>query len=157
MSAPRFEVLYDGDFLKDVRVLPGKLQDKLSELLEILRGDPFDARLHTKPLAAPLQGLFSFRITRDWRVGFKFNAPEVIQLLAAGIAPPPPRLLDRRRAARPASPPGSTLKPCRGSCRSASSKREQQRLAPVVGHAEIRRPDFLIWKNRATVRLWSEF
>lgn len=83
MSAPRFEVLYDGGFLKDVRVLPGQAQGKLSALLEILRGDPFDVRLHTKPLAAPLQGLFSFRITRDWRVGFKFKTSEVIQLLAA--------------------------------------------------------------------------
>lgn len=83
MSARRFEVLYDGDFLKDVRRLPGECQEKLSELLEIIRYDPFDPRLHTKPLAAPLQGLFSFRITRDWRVGFKFKTREAIQLLAA--------------------------------------------------------------------------
>ncbi len=47
MSAPRFEVLYDGGFLKDVRVLLGQAQGKLSALLEILRGDPFDVRLHT--------------------------------------------------------------------------------------------------------------
>lgn len=83
MSAPRFEVLYDRDFLKDVRVLPAKLQDKLTDLLEVLREDPFDSQLHTKPLAAPLQGLFSFRITRGWRVGFKFKTPETVQLLAA--------------------------------------------------------------------------
>ena len=82
MSSPRFEVSYDRDFLKDVRVLPRKLQDKLSVLLDILREDPFDSRLHTKPLAAPLQGLFAFRIVRDWRVGFKFITRESIRLLA---------------------------------------------------------------------------
>lgn len=82
MSAPRFEVIYDRDFFKDVRALPAKLQDRLSELLEILRKDPFEPRLHTKPLGAPLQGLFSFRITRGWRVGFKFKTAETIQLLA---------------------------------------------------------------------------
>lgn len=83
MSGRRFEVLYDKDFLKDVRRIPGECQQKLSGLLEILQNDPFDPRLHAKPLAAPLQGLFSFRITRDWRVGFKFKTAETIQLLAA--------------------------------------------------------------------------
>ena len=82
MSGRRFEVLYDKDFLKDVRRLPGECQPKLSGLLELLQNDPFDPRLHTKPLAAPLQGLFSFRIMRGWRAGFKFKTAETIQLLA---------------------------------------------------------------------------
>ena len=50
--------------------------------MEILQEDPFDSRLHTKPLSAPLQGIFSFRIVRDYRVGFKFYAPRVILVLA---------------------------------------------------------------------------
>lgn len=83
MSDPENEVKYDRSFVKDVRKLPVECQQKLSELLDILREDPFDPRLHTKPLAAPLQGMFSFRITRDYRVGFKFTAPHVIWLLAA--------------------------------------------------------------------------
>ena len=83
MSGRKFEVIYDKDFVKDVRRLPGGCQQKLSGLLEILQTDPFDPRLHTKPLAAPLQGLFSFRIVRGWRVGFKFKTQETIQLLVA--------------------------------------------------------------------------
>ena len=83
MSVPGNELIYDKDFLKDVRRLPSETQDKLAELMTILRGDPFAPLLHTKPLSAPLEGMFSFRITRDWRVGFKFGAPHVIQLLAA--------------------------------------------------------------------------
>ncbi|MEK7192203.1 MAG: hypothetical protein AAB646_01655 [Patescibacteria group bacterium] len=83
MSAPRNEVVYDKDFLKDVRKLPAELQDKLAQLLEIFRENIFDSRLHTKPLSVPLQGMFSFRITRDYRVGFKFIAQRVVKLLVA--------------------------------------------------------------------------
>ncbi len=83
MSDPRNEIIYEKDFLQDSRKLPTECQHKLAELLEILQDDPFDSRFHTKPLSAPLQGLFSFRITRDYRVGFKFRAARVIQLLAA--------------------------------------------------------------------------
>lgn len=83
MSDQRNEIVYDSDFLRDVRKLPSECQNKLAELIVIFQKDPFDPKLHTKPLAAPLQGVFSFRITRDYRVGFKFLATHVIRLLAA--------------------------------------------------------------------------
>ncbi len=83
MSNPRNEILYDKEFLRDTRKLPIKCQNKLAELLELLSNDAFDSRLHTKPLSPPLQGLFSFRIVRDYRVGFKFKSNHIIQLLAA--------------------------------------------------------------------------
>lgn len=83
MSDQKNEVAYDNDFLKDVRKLPTEYQKKLADLIEILKSDAFDLRLHTKPLSPPLQGLFSFRIVRDYRVGFKFKLNHVIQLLAA--------------------------------------------------------------------------
>ncbi|MDP1688958.1 MAG: type II toxin-antitoxin system RelE/ParE family toxin [bacterium] len=82
MSDQRNEIVYDKDFLKDVRKLPEESQSKLAELIEILEEDVFDSRLHTKPLSAPLQGMFSFRITRDYRVGFKFLSTHTIKLLA---------------------------------------------------------------------------
>ena len=50
--------------------------------IEIAKEDVFDPRLHTKPLDFPLKGKFSFRITRDWRVGFEFLGPRIIHLLA---------------------------------------------------------------------------
>lgn len=37
--------------------------------------------LHTKYLTGRLPGLLSFRITRDWRVIFKFNDAHTIQLI----------------------------------------------------------------------------
>ena len=83
MFVPPNEVIYNEDFLKDVRIFPKRIQNKLSALIELLRENPFDSRLHTKPLGPPLQGVFSFRITRDYRVGFEFSEPQVIRLLTA--------------------------------------------------------------------------
>lgn len=83
MSAARNEVIYDKNFSKDVSKLPNECQEKLIELIEFLREDLFDPRLHTKPLAPPLNGVFAFRITRDYRVAFKFYAQHAIQLLLA--------------------------------------------------------------------------
>ncbi len=82
MPEPRNEILYDKDFLRDVHALPVQYQKRLAKYIEILQDDIFDPRLHTKPLSTPLQGIFSFRITRDYRVGFKFRASHVIMLLA---------------------------------------------------------------------------
>ena len=83
MSDRKFEVTYGRAFLADVRRIPNEYQRKLAELVEILGSDPFDSRLHTKPLSPPLQGMFSFRITRDWRVGFTFSTAQGIELLVA--------------------------------------------------------------------------
>lgn len=83
MSDPKNDIVYDKDFIKDVCKLPTEYQNKFADLLEILKNDAFDLRLHTKPLSPPLQGLFSFRIVRDYRVGFKFKLNHVIQLLIA--------------------------------------------------------------------------
>lgn len=78
----RNEIIYNDSFLKNVRKLPKNIQKKLSELLEILQGNVFDPRLHSKPLGPPLMGKYSFRITRDWRVVFMFQEHHIIKLLA---------------------------------------------------------------------------
>jgi mRNA-degrading endonuclease RelE of RelBE toxin-antitoxin system len=83
MSVHQNEIVYEKGFRRDVYDLPGGVQDKLAFLVEILSDNAFDARLHTKPLGPPLQGLFSFRITRGYRVGFEFSEPRTIRLLIA--------------------------------------------------------------------------
>jgi len=65
-------VLYSARFWKQAARLPIAQQKKLSTLLSILQKDHFDSRLHTKDLEPPLAGTLSFRITRDWRVQFRF-------------------------------------------------------------------------------------
>ena len=75
------ELVYGGEFLRSVKTLPVSQQRKLARLLELLREQPFHPSLHSKRLSGPLLGLFSFRITRDWRVMFQFTSAMTIQLL----------------------------------------------------------------------------
>ena len=84
MSAQKNEVIIDSACARDISRLPDGVQEKLVRLLGILAVNAFDPLLHTKPLSTPLQGMFSFRITRGYRVGFKFREAYTIQLLAAG-------------------------------------------------------------------------
>ena len=77
----RNEIVYGKGFLKDTNALPKEAKQKLAWLIEILAENSLDSRLHTKPLEPPLKGKYSFRITRDWRVGFKFLSGNHIQLL----------------------------------------------------------------------------
>lgn len=76
-----FKVAYAPNFLKSAEKLSNNLQTKLADLLAILEANPFNPRLHTKHLAGQLTGLLSFRITRDWRVIFRFLEPRIIQLV----------------------------------------------------------------------------
>lgn len=76
-------ILYGRHFLRSARDLPNAQQEKLATLLELFRESPFHSKLHTKHLAGKLSGLYSFRITRDWRVIFQFLSPEEIQLIEA--------------------------------------------------------------------------
>lgn len=77
------EIEYGKGFLADMRRLLQEVVEKIRFLLELLREDAFDPRLHTKPLGASLKEKYSFRITRDWRVGFMFLGSHRIQLLIA--------------------------------------------------------------------------
>lgn len=65
------ELRYSDHFHRRAKKLPKGVQQKLAYLLDILRGSPYHPLLHTKPLTGFLEGRFSFRITRDWRVVFK--------------------------------------------------------------------------------------
>ena len=77
-------LVYGNHFLKSVKKLPKEQQKKLAELLEIIQENPFYSKLHTKSLSGQLSGLYSFRITRDWRVIFQFISPDTIQLIEIG-------------------------------------------------------------------------
>jgi addiction module RelE/StbE family toxin len=68
-------------FLDASARLPKQQQNKLGTLLQRLAQNPFHPQLHTKPLHGNLTGLYSFRITRDWRVVFEFLDPSAIRLL----------------------------------------------------------------------------
>ena len=69
---------YDRAFLKEVKKLPSPQKKLLVQKIALLSGNPFDSRLHTKQLSTPLEGIFSFRITREYRVLFRFIDAEKI-------------------------------------------------------------------------------
>ena len=78
------EIVYSARFLKLARKLPKAQIRKLAKLLEIFQIDSFHSTLHTKPLSGQLIGFYSFRITRDWRVIFRFLSPDEVQLVEVG-------------------------------------------------------------------------
>ncbi len=75
------QVIYSKNFLKSAKKLPADHQKKLASLIERLQKNIYHPLLHTKQLTGALAGLLSFRITRDWRVIFKFVNSETVQLL----------------------------------------------------------------------------
>ena len=77
-------LVYSKYFLSQAKKLPKPQQEKLAELLDLLSSNPFHSKLHTKHLTGKLSGLFSFRITRDWRVIFQFLSAEKIKLINIG-------------------------------------------------------------------------
>ncbi len=77
-------IIYSRDFLKILSRLPESVQIKLDSLLEILEKNYLNPLLHTKRLSGSLANLYSFRITRDYRVIFMFEYSNVIKLLEVG-------------------------------------------------------------------------
>ena len=75
------ELQYGPRFLKQAGALQKTQQEKLARLISLLVTNPFDPRLHTKHLKPPLEGTYSFRITRDWRVTFHFVDEKTLRLL----------------------------------------------------------------------------
>lgn len=74
-------VRLDKQFLKEVGRLPVSTQRRLESKIILLRENPYDPRLHTKRLSGAMTDILSFRITRDWRVLFKFLDAYTIKLL----------------------------------------------------------------------------
>ena len=74
-------VYYSKHFLLQLKKLPKPQQVKLTDLIELLKVSPFHPKLHAKHLTGTLSGLFSFRITRDWRVIFQFLSAREIRLV----------------------------------------------------------------------------
>lgn len=75
------EIVYSNNFIKSAKLTPKPIKNKLADLLEIIKENPFDSKLHAKPLMGELKGFYSFRITRDWRVIFNFLNSQKIFLI----------------------------------------------------------------------------
>lgn len=75
-----YKIYYSKRFLKSSLKLPTQHRAPLASKLELLQKQPFDSRLHSKALSGKLAGLYSFRITREYRVIFRFITPIEIEL-----------------------------------------------------------------------------
>jgi len=69
---------YTSDFRRAYKRLPRKIQDVVDRKDKFFREDPFHPSLRTHKLHGPLVGLWSFWITRDYRVLFEFIKGEAI-------------------------------------------------------------------------------
>lgn len=76
-------IVYSKNFLKSAKRLTPDVKRKLAKLLEFLQVNPFHPLLHTKHLTGRLSGFLSFRITRDYRVIFRFLGAETVHLIRA--------------------------------------------------------------------------
>lgn len=77
-------VYYSDHFKKQAKKLTEKQQDKLARLVVLLKENPFNSRLKTKPLTGKFIGIYSFRIERNFRALFKFLSQSEILLFNVG-------------------------------------------------------------------------
>ena len=71
-------ISYTSDFRNAYRRLPGHIQDATDRKDALFRNEPFQPTLRTHKLHGPLQGLWSFSVTRDYRILFEFVKDEAI-------------------------------------------------------------------------------
>jgi len=63
-------VYYGDHFRERIKKFNAKQQAKLARLVVLLKSDPYHPQLHTKSLSGEFSGIYSFRLTRDFRVLF---------------------------------------------------------------------------------------
>ena len=70
---------YSSHFIKQFKSLPKKIQTLAVEQEAIFKEDSQDPRLHCKALKGRLKGIYSFRVTRNYRILFTWQtAKDVI-------------------------------------------------------------------------------
>lgn len=67
-----YQIHYTSTFRKAYRKLPTQIQDAVDRKDMFFRKNPFHQSLRTHKLHAPFQGLWSFWVTRNYRILFEF-------------------------------------------------------------------------------------
>ena len=65
-------VHYTSDFRRAYRKLPRNIQDAVDKKDKLFRSNPYHSGLNTHKLHKPLEGLWSFWVTRNYRILFEF-------------------------------------------------------------------------------------
>lgn len=79
-----WQIEYHRVFVKNFKKLPGHIKDKAIYLEEIFKTDPFSPILKTKPLKGEFSHLYSFRITREYRIIFEITAHNLVVFYNVG-------------------------------------------------------------------------
>jgi addiction module RelE/StbE family toxin len=66
------KIHYTTDFAKAYKKLPARIQKTVDRKDQLFRENPFNPSLRTHKLHGPLKGLWSFYVTRSYRVLFEF-------------------------------------------------------------------------------------
>ncbi len=74
-------IYFSRKFNKSFKKLSREIKEKALILVEIFQNNPFAPTLHSKRLQGKLNNLFSFRITRDYRLVFRFVAKNEVEFL----------------------------------------------------------------------------
>jgi len=78
------KVVLRKSFLKDANSLPVKIKELLLRQTDIFIIDHHDTRLHTKKLSGKFDGFYSFRLTREFRVIYCFEAKDIAIFVEIG-------------------------------------------------------------------------
>lgn len=76
------KINYKENFIKQFKNLPFEIKEKLASLEDVFVQNNFNPVLHTKKLKGSLKNFFSFRITRDYRVIYRFVSHNEVEFLA---------------------------------------------------------------------------
>jgi len=76
------QILYHPKFIKEFKKLPLNIKEKLISLEILLKENEFHPSLHTKKLSGKLKHMYSFRITREYRVIFNYTSFDEVMFLS---------------------------------------------------------------------------
>jgi addiction module RelE/StbE family toxin len=76
------KINYHDGFVKDFKKMPLEIKQKAFELEVLFIENPFHPLLHAKKLQGQLSAFFSFRITREYRIIYRFCSKDEVDFLA---------------------------------------------------------------------------
>jgi mRNA-degrading endonuclease RelE of RelBE toxin-antitoxin system len=73
-------VVYGSNFVQNARKLPAGVKEQLAEIVKQISINPFAPMLHVKKLHGKMAGVYSCRVTHDYRLLFIFPNSNAIKL-----------------------------------------------------------------------------
>lgn len=77
-------IIYGSHFVRSAKKIPLNAQRQLASVVKQISLDPFAPMFHSKRLHGKLAGIYSCRITHDYRLLFIFAEQSTIKLILVG-------------------------------------------------------------------------